>query len=85
MFLVSSRSFQTRRCLSSAIKVNEKRLFSTSAPTRTCFVSEHLVNRAAVRVAGTESKPFLQGLITNDIAILDNQTDEVILFFFKIL
>ena len=83
MFFVVARSFHARRCLSSTKLVSE-RLFSSSTVARTCFVSEHLVNRAAVRVAGSESKPFLQGLITNDISILDNETEEVRLYVFKI-
>ena len=81
MFFVIARSFHARRCLSSTKQVSE-RLISSSSAARTCFVSEHLVNRAAVRVTGSESKPFLQGLITNDIGILDNETEEVKLHWF---
>ena len=38
-------------------------LFTEFFHLKTC----HLVNRSVVRVQGTESAEFLQGLITNDI------------------
>jgi hypothetical protein len=47
------------------------KLFSTAATTRASLVSEQLMSRAAVRVGGSEATAFLQGLITNDIHLLD--------------
>jgi hypothetical protein len=47
------------------------KLFSTAATTRASLVSEQLMSRVAVRVGGSEATAFLQGLITNDIHLLD--------------
>ena len=33
----------------------------------------HLADRAAIRVAGPDARTFLQGLVTNDVALLDTQ------------
>ena len=63
MFFVRCRNF--RPLLSSA------KLFSTTSVARASFVAEQLSCRANVRVAGAEAGQFLQGLITNDIQLLE--------------
>ena len=62
MFFVRCRNF---RPLQSSAK-----LFSTTT-VRASFVAEQLSSRANVRVAGAEAGQFLQGLITNDIQLLE--------------
>ncbi|XP_055699860.1 putative transferase CAF17 homolog, mitochondrial [Phlebotomus papatasi] len=47
-----------------------RRYFSGTHSTN--FLLENLKNRAVIRVSGTESSTFLQGLITNDIRHLDH-------------
>ena len=53
-------------------KIISEKLFSTSTAARASLVYEQLVDRAAVRVGGAEATPFLQGLITNDIHLLND-------------
>ena len=64
MFLIRCRNF--RPLLRSA------KLFSTSTASRASFVAEPLPCRANVQVVGAEAGQFLQGLITNDIQLLDD-------------
>lgn len=44
-----------------------QRAFSTSSPTNSNLFVERLAERSLIRLQGKDVKPFLQGLITNDI------------------
>ena len=61
-----------RKNLLSHAKILTEKLLSTSSGARASLVSEQLVDRAAVGVGGAEATPFLQGLITNDIHLLND-------------
>jgi hypothetical protein len=71
MLLLRQRNLLSHaKVLTENVYLTDK-LFSTAATTRASLVSEQLMSRAAVRVGGSEATAFLQGLITNDIHLLD--------------
>jgi hypothetical protein len=60
------------RCRNLRLLFSSAKLFSTTTVYRAGLVAELLTGRANVRVAGSEASQFLQGLITNDIHILES-------------
>ncbi len=53
------------------MKLQPGRTMQDSAPQTPCFVT--LPDRGLVRIGGPDRRAFLQGLVTNDIALLDSQ------------
>ena len=51
---------------------HKKRQYSTGNPTLCCPIT----TRSLIRISGKDSRDFLQGLLTNDMRVLNNESDE---------